>query len=249
VGKTTTAVNLSGTLALAGKSVLLVDFDPQGNASSGIGFSRAHGGTSRQGSGGGILSETLAGRSCASLVQPTRFENLAAILSTPDLAELDVIQDVHGKAVLRLAKDLRGLARRYDVVVLDCPPSLGGLPTLALTCSDLVLVPVQCEYYAMEGLSQILPLVSELQNSTNRELRILGFLLTMFSDELELSHEVVAEVRRYFKDLVFRTTIPRDVALPESASHGLPVFHYDPISRGAWSYAELAKEVLRHDWT
>jgi chromosome partitioning protein len=182
-------------------------------------------------------------------VQPTRFQNLSVILSTPDLTELDIIQDVQGRALVRFVKDLRALARPYDVVVMDCPPSLGGLPTLALTASDLVLVPVQCEYYAMEGLSQILPLISKLQNSTNRELGILGFLLTMFSDELELSHEVVAEVRRYFKNLVFETTIPRDVALPESASHGLPAFHYDPVSRGAWSYAELSREVLRHDWT
>lgn len=249
VGKTTTAVNLSASLSLAGKSVLLVDFDPQGNASSGIGFSRPHGGGGGQAPSGGILSETLAGRSCSSLVQPTRFEKLAAIVSTPDLTELDVIQDIQGRALLRFTKDMHALARRYDVVVVDCPPSLGGLPTLALTTSDLVLVPVQCEYYAMEGLSQILPIISKLQNSTNRDLRILGFLLTMFSDELDLSHEVVAEVRRYFKDLVFLTTIPRDVALPESASHGLPAFHYDPVSRGAWSYAELAKEVLDHDWT
>ncbi len=142
---------------------------------------------------------------------------------------------------------LRAAAQEYDYVLIDCPPSLGGLPAIALTASDSVLIPVQCEYYAMEGLSQILPLIQELRCGANISLRIIGLLLTMFSPSITLSVDVVQEIESYFGDSVFRTIIPRDVVLAESSSHGLPVMEYAPLSPGAWSYVELAKEVLDYD--
>lgn len=130
---------------------------------------------------------------------------------------------------------------------MDCPPSLGGIPTLALSSSDAVMIPVQCEYYAMEGLSQILPVIEDLQATSRPDLKIAGLLLTMYASELELANEVVGEIQKYFPRLVYRTIIPRDVALAESASHGLPIFYYQPLSRGAWSYLELTREVLGHE--
>jgi chromosome partitioning protein len=139
---------------------------------------------------------------------------------------------------------VRSVAAGFEFVLMDCPPSLGGLPTIALSVSDAVLIPIQCEYYAMEGLSQILPVIKKVNASTNKDLKICGLLLTMFSEGLELSHDVVREVVEYFPDLVFRTIVPRDVVLAEAASHGVPAFQYAPLSRGAWSYLELAKEVL-----
>lgn len=132
-------------------------------------------------------------------------------------------------------------------MLVDCPPSLGGLPRVALALSDRVLVPIQCEYYAMEGLSQILPIIQDIRSSINSSLEIGGLLLTMFSDDLELSHDVVREITQYFKEAVFRTIIPRDVTLAEAASHGLPSFHYAPMSRGTWSYLELAQEVIENE--
>jgi len=134
----------------------------------------------------------------------------------------------------------------FDFVLIDCPPSLSGLPTVALNLSDSVIIPIQCEYYAMEGLSQILPIVNKVQKTTNPDLRIGGLLLTMFSEELELSHDIVDQVREYFPGLVFDSIIPRDVILAEAASHGCPVFEYDSTSRGAWAYVELGKEVMRN---
>ena len=251
VGKTTTAVNLSASLALAGKRILLVDFDPQGNASSGVGFSRLTPGhsRSRDGSTRGYLSQAISGKSISPLLRTTRFENLSVLASCPDLSVLEVIQRAQGKGLEEFRRQVELVGQGFELVVIDCPPSLGGLPTIALGVSHRVLIPVQCEYYAMEGLSQILPIIQKVRSTTNADLQIGGLLLTMFSEGLELSMEVVEEVREYFKDSVFRTVIPRDVVLAEAASHGLPAFHYAPTSRGAWSYLELAKEVLEHDWT
>ena len=154
-----------------------------------------------------------------------------------------------GEGLARFRTDLREAADGFDYVLIDCPPSLGGLPTIALSCCDCVLIPIQCEYYAMEGLSQILPVIQKIQEETNRELRILGLLLTMFCEELDLAREVQREVHGFFQDAVFSTAIPRDVVLAEAASHGLPSYYYSPLSRGAWSYAELAREVLEHERT
>lgn len=250
VGKTTTAVNLSASLALAGKRVLLVDLDPQANASSGVGFTRpsSEGSANRPDTSQGLLELALSGKKARPQTRASRFINLSVLLSTPDLSVLDTIQGAHSKGLGNVRRIFRQVAKPYDLAVIDCPPSLAGLPTIALSASDRVLIPVQCEYYAMEGLSQILPIIKKVQFTTNRDLKIGGLLLTMYADELELSREVVQEIRGYFDDSVFRTIIPRDVTLAEAASHGLPAFHYAPTSRGAWSYLELAKEVLDHEW-
>jgi chromosome partitioning protein len=248
VGKTTTAVNLAACLALSGKPTLLFDFDPQGNASSGVGLPRTQltqpAGRSRC---LGILSSTLANADIQTFIQTTRFPNLSVLPASHELSRLDLIQEVQDHGLEQFKAQLRTAAREYDYVLIDCPPSLGGLPTIALTASDSVLIPVQCEYYAMEGLSQILPIIHELRCGLNISLRIVGLLLTMFSPSIALSVDVVQEIEDYFGDTVFRTIIPRDVVLAESSSHGLPVIEYAPLSPGAWSYVELAKEVLDHD--
>jgi chromosome partitioning protein len=249
VGKTTTAVNLSATLCLGGKTVLLMDLDPQGNASSGVGFHRPPppGGARSLQNRNIFLQTIMDGESLAPFISSTSFENLSVMPATPELSELEIIKEIQDSALPKLRKQVSALAEKYDYILIDCPPSLGGLPTIALSVSDSVLIPIQCEYYAMEGLSQIIPVIRELQKTSNPKLDIFGLLLTMYSDELELSRDVVEEVQGYFHELVFQTLIPRDVVLAEAASHGTPAFHYDPVSRGAWSYIELAKEVLAYE--
>ena len=242
VGKTTTAVNLAASLALAGKPTLLVDLDPQGNASSGVGFPRDPNPGAR--SPPGLLDLTSRGKPAATALRPTRFERLSLLPSGPELSDLDLIQEIQSRGLDLLRTQLLALGSKYEFLLIDCPPSLGGLPSIALSVSDAVLVPIQCEYYAMEGLSQILPLINKIQSEINPKFAIAGLLLTMFSEELELSREVVREIVDYFPESVFRTIVPRDVVLAEAASHGLPAYHYAPLSRGAWSYIELAKEVL-----
>lgn len=250
VGKTATAVNLGASLAAAGKAVLLIDFDPQANASSGVGFGRAGAATDQEASlARGFLSQAIQGKALAPLVRRTQFENLSAIVSSPDLSALDVIQRAQRSAGREFRARVRELAAAFDLTIFDCPPSLHGLPVIALAASDLVLVPIQCEYYAMEGLSQIMPVIKEIHSETNRDLEIGGLLMTMYSDELQLSREVEAEIRGYFKELVLRTVIPRDVVVAEAASYGLPALRYAPLSRGAWGYLELAKEIVTRGWT
>lgn len=250
VGKTTTAVNLAASLALGGRKTLLFDLDPQGNASSGVGLPKAA--LPRQRGSAktlGVLGAVSEDQSLAGFIQATKIQNLSAIPASVDLSNLDLIRVVLERHLEGFRTLLEDAAQGFDYVLIDCPPSLGGLPTIALSLSHRVVIPVQCEYYAMEGLSQILPLIQKLQGGSNPELDIEGLLLTMFSNDLELSQEVVREVGDYFADKVFRTIIPRDVVLAEAASHGLPALEYAPLSRGAWSYLELAKEVLSHDWS
>ena len=249
VGKTTTVVNLAASLALAGRRVLLFDFDPQGNASSGVGLAEAFGAGKPPKPDAGYLSAALAGKSVAGFLRRSGFDNLTVVVSFPDLSELPLIHECQGRGLEKFRKQVRETAQDFDVVIFDCPPSLGGLPTIALSVSHRAVIPIQCEYYAMEGLSQILPVINKINKTTNIDLQIGGLLLTMFSEDLQLCQDVVSEVREYFGGAVFRTVVPRDVVLAEAASHGLPAFHYGPESRGAWSYIELAKEVLEHDWT
>jgi len=251
VGKTTTAVNLAATLCLSGKKVLLIDFDPQANASSGVGLYRtpstATPATSASPSQRLFLSTILNGENLTAFIRHTHFENLDVIPASPELSELEIVKEIQDTAIPKFLKEINTLAERFDYILIDCPPSLGGSPTIALGISNSVLIPIQCEYYAMEGLSQILPVIRDLQRTTNPRLEVLGLLLTMYSDNLQLSRDVVEEVRGYFKEIVFRTIIPRDVVLAEAASHGLPAFHYSATSRGAWGYIELTKEVLSHE--
>lgn len=249
VGKTTTAVNLSYSLAVGGRRVLLFDFDPQGNGTSGVGEASAAAGDGDP----GVLSRALSEEPLAQAVRATRYENLWVIPASAELSRLDRIQEAQGRGFKRFRKQVRTTAEGFDFVILDCPPSLGGLPTLALSVSDRVLIPVQCEYYAMEGLSQILPIIQQVRDSKNPRLSIGGLVLTLFAEDLELSRDVAQEITAYFAGrlpgAVLRTIIPRDVVLAEASSHGVPAFFYDPVSRGAWSYIELAKEISAHEWT
>lgn len=250
VGKTTTAVNLAFSLALSGRRVLLLDLDPQGNGCSGVGVPQA---SDALGTEGGFLTLALRNKPLEPCIRATAFDNLLVLPSCRELSRLDRIQEIQDSGLERFRRQVRKTAVDYDFVLVDCPPSLGGLPTIALGVSDSVVIPVQCEYYAMEGLSQILPIIQKVQATTNPKLGIAGLLMTMFSPELDLSHDVVREITTYFDGVrpnsVFRTMIPRDVVLAEASSHGRPAFEYAPYSRGAWSYLELAKEILRHEWT
>ena len=236
VGKTTTAVNLAACVTLSGMRVLLVDLDPQGNATSGVGIKRAESSFLRV--------CLLENHPISQAVRESAFPGLALLPSSPELSELSLHNEINPRRIKAFQRLMERLSRCYDFIVIDCPPSTGLLPDLALAVSNSVIVPVQCEYYAMEGLSQILPEIEEVQKTLNSKLRVGGLLLTMFDPNVELSHEVAREVNSYFNKLVYQTTVPRDVTLAEAASHGQPILSYDITSRGAWSYICLAKEVL-----
>ncbi len=242
VGKTTTAVNLASYFAQAGLSTLLVDLDPQANATSGIGLeSPPH----------SLLPGLLEGSiQWQGVVKETCVPRLKCIPSTLNL-EVPVASELARGAGARRLREAWKEAEpgELDVVLLDCPPSLGPLTDLALHIADSVLVPVQCEYFAMEGLAQVLELVRRAEHSIDRKIPLEGLVLTLFSSDVDLCHEVAEEVRRYFPDETMETPILRDPTLAEAASHGQPICIYDPRSSGAWSYMNLAKEVLEHEWT
>jgi chromosome partitioning protein len=241
VGKTTTVVNLASSLCLAGYKVLIVDLDPQSNATSGVGLDRENRGGDLR-----YLSALRAGQSLRPFIRETPVEGLSILPSSPEAGDLELIHSLIGSPAKKLRQTFSKSISGYQYILIDCPPSLSGPPTIALHLSDSAIVPIQCEYYAMEGLSRILPVVKEVQKNTNPDLRVEGLLLTMFSPELELSRDVVEEVGTYFSDTAFRTVVPRDVTLAEASSHGQPAIRYAPLSKGAWSYLELAKEVIAH---
>jgi chromosome partitioning protein len=240
VGKTTTAVNLAASLALSGEKILLIDIDPQGNSTSGLGILREDLDRS--------LYEVIAG-SCNlyDATVGTVIEQLFIVPSSIDLlgAEIELV-DREGREAI-LAKSLAPICAAYRYVLIDCPPSLGLLTLNALVASDSVIVPVQCEYYALEGLSMLTRTIQLIQGSYNRQLEIEGILLTMFDMRNNLAHQVAAEVRRHFGQKVYQTIIPRNIALGEAPSHGKPVMLYDMKSRGSQSYLALAKEILREN--
>ncbi len=237
VGKTTTAVNLSACLAYIGKRSLLVDCDPQGNATSGLGIEK------------GRLDECIYNvlvedLEAEKVVRSTALENLDVIPATIQLsgAEIELVPTISRE--VRLKRALSTLESKYDYVFIDCPPSLGLLTINALTAADSVLIPVQCEYYALEGLSQLLNTVRLVQKHLNSDLEIEGVLLTMFDARTNLGIQVIEEVKKYFREKVFQTIIPRNVRLGEAPSHGKPIILYDMRSRGAEVYLDLAKEVM-----
>jgi chromosome partitioning protein len=234
VGKTTTAINLAACLAEAGEPALVVDLDPQANATSGLG-ERANG-TSTY--------DLLDGVPLAELAKATRFPNLHLVPSKAELAgaTVELGQRADGETYLREA--LAAGADRYSFVFLDCPPSFGPLTVNALAAADRVLIPVQAEYYALEGLSQLVQSVNRVKVRLNPRLAVGGVLLTMVDGRTRLSAEVAAEVRRHFGDLVFETTVPRSVRLAEAPSHGLPAIAYDRRSRGADAYWKVAMELV-----
>jgi chromosome partitioning protein len=237
VGKTTTAVNLSASIAVAEKKVLLIDIDPQGNSTSGVGLSK-------ETSNGTIYHALLRGSGLKEMIQKTALAYLDVIISNTDLigAEVELIQEKNRERKLdRLIKEIEA---DYDYIFIDCPPSLGLLTINSLTAAHSVIVPLQCEYYAMEGLGQLLKTIRLIKQSFNPKLEIEGILLTMFDGRNNLSHQVAHEVKRHFKEKVFKTIIPRNVRLSEAPSHGKPVLLYDIHSKGAESYLNLAREIM-----
>ena len=238
VGKTTTAINLGASLAVAEKKTLVVDIDPQGNATSGLGLERRDGLPTVYDV---LIGEREAGEAVSGAVH---FPTLDLIPSTRDLvgAEIELVQAPQRETILRRA--LQGLRERYDYVLVDCPPSLGLLTLNTLTAADSVLIPIQCEFYALEGLSQLLNTIRLVQKGLNPGLDIEGVLLTMYDRRLNLSRQVASEAREYFGAKVYRTAIPRNVRLAEAPSFGKPIVLYDVLSQGAQAYLQLAKEIL-----
>lgn len=239
VGKTTSSVNLSSSLAFLGKKVLLVDIDPQGNASSGVGVNKGE----MEHCIYDVLVDDVA---IQDVLQKTDLDNLNVIPATIQLAgaEVELVPAISRE--IRLKKAIDSIRDDYDYVIIDCPPSLGLLTLNALTAADSVLIPVQCEYYALEGLSQLLNTIRIVQKHLNEDLEIEGVLLTMLDARTNLGIQVIEEVKKYFQNKVFNTIIPRNVRLSEAPSHGKPILLYDAKSKGAEVYLELAKEVVAH---
>lgn len=236
VGKTTTAVNLSACIAQKGKKVLLIDIDPQGSATSGLGV-ESHDDTS-------IYNVLVDDVQIKNTLQPTIVKKLDVCPSNINLAgaEIELVSMVSRET--RLKNAIEDIKEAYDYIFIDCPPSLGLITLNAFTASDSVLVPIQCEYYALEGLGQLINTIKLVQKHLNKELEIEGVVLTMFDARTNLSAQVAKEVEKYFGNKVFQTIIPRNIRLSEAPSHGLPITLYDEDSKGAETYKKLAKELI-----
>jgi chromosome partitioning protein len=241
VGKTTTSVNLSAALAYLGKKVLLIDIDPQANATQGIGINRSQLELT-------VYDAIMENAPIEDIVLHSQVENLDVIPANIDLAGVEIeLSQVKSGREQRLKKALASVKNHYEYILIDCPPALGLLNTNALTAADSVLIPVQCEYYALEGLTQLLNTILLTQSVFNEKLTIEGVLLTMLDLRTNLGVEVSQEVRKYFKEKVYDTYIPRNVRLSEAPSEGLNIFDYDNHSEGAKAYARLAKEVVKQN--
>ena len=240
VGKTTTVVNLAAYLALAGDRVLVVDLDPQGNATSGFGIERARLEAT-------LYDVILGDVALAEVILPTAVAGCSIVPASVSLAGAEVELAAADQRERRLAKVLARISEDYDYVLLDCPPSLGLLTVNALTASDSVLIPTQCEFYALEGLSQLIATLNLVRDNLNPSLAIKGVVLTMYDARTNLSADVATEVRSHLGDAVFDTMVPRSVRLSEAPSFGMPIALYRPDSRGAIAYAELAQELRRRD--
>jgi chromosome partitioning protein len=240
VGKTTTAVNLAACLGALGQNVLLVDIDPQGNSTSGVGVDKTE--ISRN-----IYNVLIDEEPIKENIIKTEFENLYLLPSNIQLAgaEIELVPAISREYKLKNALD--EFDKEFDFILIDCPPSLGLLTLNALTAANTVLVPIQCEYYALEGLGQLMNTIRLVQKHLNRQLEVEGVLLTMFDARTNLSIQVVDEVKQFFKNKVYSTIIPRNVRLSEAPSHGKPIIRYDLKSRGSQVYMDLAKEVLGID--
>ncbi len=240
VGKTTTNVNLSACLAALGKKVLTIDIDPQGNTTSGLGIDKNKADKS-------IYDVIINGVPARDAIIHTDYDNLDIIVSKIELAgaEIELVPMMARETILK--KAIENINSDYDYIFIDCPPSLGLLTINALTASDKVIVPIQCEYYALEGLSQLINTISLVKKNLNPLLEIEGVVLTMFDARTNLSIQVVEDVKKHFRDKVYRSIIPRNVRLGEAPSHGMPITLYDPKCVGAVAYNELAEEFLENN--
>lgn len=237
VGKTTTSINLAACLGVLGEKVLLIDIDPQGNSTSGVGIDKM------------MIKKTIynvlvSEEPIEENIIETEYKNLYILPSNIQLAgaEVELVPAISREHKLKNA--IEGIRDKYDFIIIDCPPSLGLLTLNALTAADTVLVPIQCEYYALEGLGQLLSTISLVQKYLNKSIEVEGVLLTMFDARTNLSMQVVEEVKKHFESKVYKTIIPRNVRLSEAPSHGKPIISYDSKSKGSEVYMELAKEVL-----
>ncbi len=237
VGKTTSAVNIAASVGILGKSVLLIDLDPQGNTTSGVGINKKNlKSTSYE-----LLIDEI---DAAQAVVETEFKNLSVIPSNISLAgaEFDLYQLDNRE--YRLKKQLETVKNNYDYIFIDCPPSLGMITVNALAAADAVIIPMQCEYYALEGLSQLMITIRKIKQLYNPDLEICGILITMFNGRLILTMQVISELKKYYADKLFKTPVSRNVKLSEAPSFGKPVYYHDKSSKGANEYLEVAKELL-----
>ena len=248
VGKTTTSINLSAALGKEGKKTLLIDLDPQGNASTGLGLNNSDIKVD-------IYDVITGNRKIEDAIIKTKFKNLSIIPSTINLAGIDVefvktmLEDATFRQNEQLRKSLEVIRDKYDYIIVDCQPSLGISTMNALVASDSVIIPVQCEFFALEGITQLLNSIIMVQSNMNPSLRIEGVLLTMLDGRTNIGLEVIEDIRRYFKNKVFNTIIPRLVRLVEAPSHGKPISDYDPDCRATLAYQNLAKEVISRNET
>ncbi|ADW16195.1 chromosome segregation ATPase [Desulfobulbus propionicus DSM 2032] len=238
VGKTTTALNLAAVLADKGKKVLLVDSDPQGNASSGVGLFNTN-------EDKNIYSCYTGAKEAVDCILPTKQKNLSILPASIDLVGVEVELISQENREKRLKALLRPVREQFHYILIDCPPSLGMLTINSLTAADSVLIPMQCEYFAMEGLAQLIQTIRKVKKTLNRELYVEGLLLTMYDRRNRLTHSVASEIQKHFGDQVYKTVIPRNVRLSESPSHGQTIIEYDPGSTGAKAYRQLGGEFLK----
>lgn len=237
VGKTTSAINLGAYLASYGRFVLLVDIDPQGNATSGVGAKKHE-------VEEGIYEAIIGTRKIHDIIIPSSVEGYSLVPATMSLAGANVELVNIERREFRLYDTLLEIKHNYDYILIDCPPSLGLLTINGLTAAEEILVPVQCEYYALEGLGQLLETIKLIKQNIKPNIDILGAVLTMFDKRNRLSEAVMSEIYQYFPDKIFRSVIPRNVALAEAPSHGKTILHYDPRSKGAKAYDRLAREII-----